>query len=84
MQVVGYGTDAETEKDFWIVKNSWGTKWGDEGYIKKSRNEEKQCGIASSDSYSLVLRSLSLVLRLKTRTSRDIQLTFLYYIYIRD
>ncbi|KAJ9600333.1 hypothetical protein L9F63_009409, partial [Diploptera punctata] len=52
--VVGYGTDKKTKKDYYIVKNSWGEKWGDHGYIKMCRNHNNHCGIASAAIYPLV------------------------------
>merc|ERR1712062_391074 len=47
VQLVGYGTD-EAEGDYWIVRNSWGTGWGEGGYIRLARDAEAQCGTDST------------------------------------
>ena len=51
---VGYGTSDGT--DFYKVKNSWGTTWGDDGYILLGRGDDfnkgsGQCGMLLSASY---------------------------------
>jgi len=44
VQLVGYGTD-ETLGDYWLVRNSWGASWGEDGYIRLLREPEVKCGV---------------------------------------
>jgi len=57
----GYGIDNKKNMKYWIVKNSWGESWGDNGYIKLEKDPSKKhhkkistCGIAKAASYPVV------------------------------
>jgi len=51
VQIVGFGTDAGVE--YWEVRNSWGTTWGEQGFIRVERNKDL-CGIAQEATTSAV------------------------------
>ena len=49
--VVGYGS--EGGKDYWKIKNSWNTDWGEDGYYRIVRGKNK-CGLANDAVHSKV------------------------------
>ena len=49
--LVGYGVENGTE--YWLMKNSWNTTWGDQGYMKLAitGNDAGICGIQSDPEF---------------------------------
>lgn len=45
VQLVGYGVDKTAGGNYWWLRNSWGTTWGEAGYMKLFRHTDDYCGI---------------------------------------
>lgn len=58
VSIVGYGTDSASGKNYWIVRNSWGTDWGEKGYARLEKNIKKKgkgaCGVRMDVSYPIM------------------------------
>lgn len=52
--LLAVGFDTNENGPYWIVKNSYGSHWGNHGYIHMARNRNNNCGIATVASYPLV------------------------------
>lgn len=54
--ITGFGS--ENGEDYWLVKNSWGEDWGEDGYIKIGRSDSTSdkgvCGIAMQPSFPVI------------------------------
>ena len=50
--VTGYGNDPKLG-DYWQIKNSWASSWGESGYIRLARNRNNNCNVACWPTFAM-------------------------------
>lgn len=51
--IVGYGKDSQ-DGDYWIIKNSYGEKWGEKGYMRMAIKNSTNCGVTRAVTVATV------------------------------
>ena len=59
--IVGYGTDEATGLEYWLIRNSWNSTWGEKGYLKIKTFKPDEyssfggiCGVQFRASYPIL------------------------------
>jgi cathepsin X len=52
ISVVGWGYDTQLDKQYWIIRNSWGSYWGELGFMRLVLGEN-QLGIEKTCAYAI-------------------------------
>ena len=51
--LTGYGSDP-VAGNFWVIQNSWGSYWGENGYVRMARNTLSDCCVAAAALYPVI------------------------------
>ena len=59
VNIVGYGVDESTKMPYWIVRNQWGHRWGEQGYVRVKKldgaeNDGGICGLHVKPGYPIL------------------------------
>jgi len=53
IKIIGWGVDEKTKVPYWLIANSWGDDWGENGFFRIRRGTD-ECGIESQIATGLV------------------------------